>query len=455
MDSMSRIPPELWLEMLSLLPRDILGDVSLTSRTFHRVIRPVLFARLELHTYTAPGEFDRYLERLDFWCSDDISPLVRSCSISPSSDHSAGPPALVFSKTRVAAFFERLPCFTALQRFSAEGVDFTLTAMAVLCRLPALDHLEIEGCRVAREVHSPRALHISRFSTPGIAPPSEVWIRLFHPDHLRELQLVLPDLGLVDTLPSFPHVHKLTTSWWGGMNRILEFLAKFPAIEVLTLQHYGLEVEGADTQAYDLFPLLREYTGRSDTLPVFLPLPSLTSLTVYSCSPRDLIVQLEGIRTPNQIISLTVSFYVFDPDREAFDHTTLSTLCGHFPELQELRISISHGPIEDEINSVATGFFETLAKTPLLPPSLKYLRLSWDFQSDIEDASSPPADKLPDFAALRDALVARCPALTALWLDGEDFLFQWRKSLDGTVEFTADNFESAEVRRHGRNALGF
>ncbi len=40
----------------------------------------------------------------------------------------------------------------------------------------------------------------------------------------------------------------------------------------------------------------------------------------------------------------------------------------------------------------------------------------------------------PQFAQVRDVLVAQCPALEALWLDGDSFLFRWQKSsIDGTV----------------------
>jgi hypothetical protein len=64
------------------------------------------------------------------------------------------------------------------------------------------------------------------------------------------------------------------------------------------------------------------------------------------------------------------------------------------------------------------------------------LGLTCVFEYD-DPETAPPGD-VPEFGELRDALVARYPSLTALWFDGQDFLFHWRKLLDGSeVEDTA------------------
>jgi hypothetical protein len=57
------------------------------------------------------------------------------------------------------------------------------------------------------------------------------------------------------------------------------------------------------------------------------------------------------------------------------------------------------------------------------------------------------AYKVPDFPQLRDALVARCPGLNWLWLNGIYFRFEWRDPMpDGTVrEFTAKNFSTHPI----------
>jgi hypothetical protein len=48
---------------------------------------------------------------------------------------------------------------------------------------------------------------------------------------------------------------------------------------------------------------------------------------------------------------------------------------------------------------------------------------------------------VPEFDELRDALVARYPRLTALWFDARQFLFHWRKLLDGSeVKYTTEHW---------------
>jgi hypothetical protein len=47
---------------------------------------------------------------------------------------------------------------------------------------------------------------------------------------------------------------------------------------------------------------------------------------------------------------------------------------------------------------------------------------------------------VPTFDELRDTFVGWYPSLKALWLDSHDFLFYWRKLLDGSkVEATAED----------------
>ncbi|KAJ7480696.1 hypothetical protein FB451DRAFT_1238243 [Mycena latifolia] len=461
MSSLDRIPREVWLEVFRLLSRDVLANISSSYRLFHRMIRPLLFAHFNFHlgapmdhdSLVDTAELDRYLDRLDFWCSHEIAPLIHSCNITH------GRPAAQItacSETLLATFFERLPRFTSLQRLYVRDIPFTETTVAILCRLPALDLLDIEACHVAPGAYPSLALPISTFSCSGFPPASGIWIRLFHPDHLRELDWIdypSPLAEAIENLPVFHHVNKVRISGWGDlpdMGQTMVFLSKFPAIEVLALRRCGPLVNGAGAQASNLLPLLKDYSGRCHTLSVFLPLPTLTCLTVYSCSPRDFMVQLQGIRTPNKITSLTVSFATSHPSVDSFDNDALYALCGSFPWLTELRISINHGELEPDVNSGVKKFLETLADDPALPPALKCLSLSWDFEFVLEEFDESPVDQLPNFPVLRDALVARCPDLTSIWIDGNDALFQWRKSLDGTVvEATTDDPDDMEAMRDG------
>ncbi|KAJ7192293.1 hypothetical protein GGX14DRAFT_307086, partial [Mycena pura] len=81
---------EVWLQVLSNVPKDNLPAVSLTNNTFCRLIRPLLFTHLDFHPYAhyektlllpSSEVVERSMERLHFWRSDEIAPFVRSVKI--------------------------------------------------------------------------------------------------------------------------------------------------------------------------------------------------------------------------------------------------------------------------------------------------------------------------------------------------------------------------------------
>ncbi|KAJ7458870.1 hypothetical protein FB451DRAFT_1372087 [Mycena latifolia] len=408
MSSQDRLPVEVWLKICDDIPKDVVPALSSTSHLFRSMLSPLLFAHFDFHTWTPIGspvvdgaKLDRYLERLDFFSSDKIAPLVRSCDITPRPPVRLPAQAvLTFSESLLARFYERLPRLTNTQRFYAEGCDLTQAVMTILCRLPALEHLDVNSCPFVAGAHSPSLLHMKHLSVA-----------------------------------------------WMDEGETLAFLSKFPRVKSLALVGTTPPAGWVATQAF--FPLLREFkcSGQYDTLSAFLSLPTLTCVTVDNYHPQLLMTHLAGNRTSlSKITLLTISFtswYHFT-ERE-MNIPFLNTLYEFFPTLTELRISIDHGSMNSDFNSVATVFFKALPDAPALPPTLKHLCLSWEFDPEF---GVPPTDTLPDFTALRDALVARCPALVALWLDGEDFLFRWRKYSDGTaVEAMLDNCDDAEQMR--------
>ncbi|KAF8214356.1 hypothetical protein K438DRAFT_1563969, partial [Mycena galopus ATCC 62051] len=83
------VPDDVWLEIFHRLPRETLKNLSLTYPTFRRLSRPILFANFHFHPYALgvyyrlppAGKFEECLACLNFWSSDQIAPLVRSCNI--------------------------------------------------------------------------------------------------------------------------------------------------------------------------------------------------------------------------------------------------------------------------------------------------------------------------------------------------------------------------------------
>jgi hypothetical protein len=112
-----------------------------------------------------------------------------------------------------------------------------------------------------------------------------------------------------------------------------------------------------------------------------------------------------------------------------------------------------------ELNNLTpqpTSFLKLLAASALLPSTLETLSLDWDFPFEYgstdsakgNDPAPPNPVDIPNFTGLREELIAKCPALTWIFLDGYHFLFWWRKlEWDGTVrEATAYSYGGSETR---------
>ncbi|KAJ7280375.1 hypothetical protein C8J57DRAFT_124808 [Mycena rebaudengoi] len=493
-----RIPNELWLEILKNIPKygksTGIDSFSLTCRNFRRVSRPFIFADLRFTVYRvgahetlllpSPSEVDRLLDRINFLSSTDIAPFVRFCDISARQSwrrdslesewsFSTDSPDILLD-----ALFERLVCFTGLQRLDADHIRFTQARVDVLCRLPVLSKLYIYWWTVAPGetiVPSPQALRVSDFRDYTLeSTEDDYWLPLLHPDHLHTLHVSLNPRFLgrtVHTIPFFPKVHKLRAIMdLPTPSQNLIILSKFPAVRVLKLDGKGLLTTAQTRSQLSVFPVLKVYSGPYQPLPLFFPV-SLTHLTINPCAPQDLITRIQCI--PGSHCNITAFHAKFN---FKFDTTAFNTIIELFPQLTELLIRIcfddSFDMFEREIydpakledgvvvsgcfgDSVRTGFkpstfFLKLADAPILPPGLEQLAISWECHGD-ELYNDLSAYKLPDFAQLREALVARCPGLKWLWLDGYYFMLLWRLMLDGTVEeFTAkDCMSGAGIRQGG------
>ncbi|KAJ7505952.1 hypothetical protein B0H11DRAFT_1976796 [Mycena galericulata] len=460
----SRLPNEMLLKIVEHLPRDELQVLCLTSHTFKSFSRPHLFSDLVFHPYAiggdglmlpSPAEVDAYLQRLNFWSSDEIAPFVRSCTIQPWYGRENCVPAEA-PYILLAAFFEHLDRFGGLERLHAMEIDFTHAGLAALgrssvrdvtinmSRLPPLEGIDFSSL----------ALNVSSFCNGDIRLDPQ-WISLLRPQYLRKLQLrnhqPLEFLGNnTDSLPSFSLVEVLSLHVdTSQISHHLSLLTKFPAVQVLSLQPLDPNQHGGplpEIQFSELFPVLREYTGTSETVPLFLPLRTLERVAVDTrCNSERFATRLRGVGSPTNVSSLNAKFY-------GFAHDKLDTICTVFPALVELSIDIwLFGPEQVSVPSKATSFFRMLTEKPTLPATLERLAICWDLRGH---NAEPPNRELPALPALRDALLAGCPNLQCFWLDGHDFMFQWRRWPGGrVVERTATNSDDTEVLRKDFDAF--
>ncbi|KAJ7448614.1 hypothetical protein B0H11DRAFT_2080039 [Mycena galericulata] len=447
MTSHEQIPEELWLDIFHRLPLKTLKDVSVTEHAFRRICLPLLFADFRFYPYTIDydGSIVPPTTEIQLYLEHEIAPLVRSCHLTAHQSW-RGDDTLTDTSPYIllASFFVSLPSFIGLRRLDARGIHFTQTGLTNLCRLPILSDLRIDHCDLAAGESIDAAsleLRVSRFSlSHGIMHKKgsvDHWIQLLCPDRLRELE-VSDDPRFfgqtVDAIPSFPHVHKLS-----AMSQNLSILSKFPAVQILALNDSEMTEDVVRVDASAVLPVLREYTGPCETLPIFLAHSTLARLIVPRCDPATFIAQLPGIQV--QITSLNVTFWDLDT-------TAFRTLCAFFPSLTELCIRVVYGGVFQGYNSKAKEFFSELGDTPTLPSALERLAFAWEFEyEDSSDEETPWVHEMDSFDPVRDALVIQCPALTTLWLDGDEYLFRWHKSPDGTEDQEHAGYEYGDVSR--------
>jgi hypothetical protein len=245
------------------------------------------------------------------------------------------------------AFFDSLVHFSGLQIIHAKDVRFTQVGVANLCRLPNLRSLSITNYSVAPhqiiDVSSLRLQHLSRFELSGTrdSEPADPWVHLLHPDRLQDLDITLPPalVSAFDNLPSFSHTRKLSVKLEVlNVSQNMRLLSKFPALQILSMSQSGYRNTVGVELSASVFPppllQLKEYTGIYQTLYVFLPLLTLTHLTVKRCHPHHFIAELKKVRAPVNVTSLCVDF-VSIPDTKNFD-----MLCETCPALTRLRINV-------------------------------------------------------------------------------------------------------------------
>ncbi|KAJ6486886.1 hypothetical protein C8R45DRAFT_1074665 [Mycena sanguinolenta] len=460
MDLKDRFPNELWLEVFARLPPSGRRSLSSTHRTLYDLARPLGFVEFALYYYPygfrpVKAELDDALERLLFWTSPKIAPRVRSCIISqkPHLWQASRPPRTDNKNFLMNAFFERLPHFTGLERLSVDQVRLTQAGIANLCKLPALVHVEFLRCTVASQepIDSAATLRVSSVTTRYDYYMNDFWIPLLSPDTLRELDLdgFLGFIGFAKSdVQPFPNVHSLKMDDFPPVvHDTVTIFHKFPNLRTFSSTYRGVLLGLTPAEESSIFPVLRDYTGARQNLHIFVQRPTLTRITLDAEHAwfrfSDFLTELEGVVTLSNILSLTVRFAIF---QVTFGKTEVDILFTLFPNLVELQLTlIPDAEEEDGFTPQVTSFLKMFASNPLLPGTLQSLSLEWDLTDQYDDFPPDHVNNL-DFVVLRAELMANCPALTYIFLDGHHFCFLWWKTLS-VWEASARTFDDAEVIR--------
>ncbi|KAJ7770039.1 hypothetical protein B0H16DRAFT_1517117 [Mycena metata] len=459
------LPNELWAEIFASLPHNALACVHLTSRLFAHIVKPFLFRALEFHPYVRLSGYrtvacppsglglprlehiDSARQRLSYWSSSDIAPLVRACSVTPwvvlggmaySAFSRADDPYVLLT-----GLFDALPSFTHLCNLAFKGVHFTQQHIGNLYLLPNLMALEVEYCSVVlgtaidTTILAPLPITHFAFTHDASGDNMDHWVPLLPVDKLVHLRLQLyGHVRLFDQIQAgddFTCVKSLQMPSLGSLSRPwTRILSKFPAVESLILdQHFACDVP-PHAPISDVLPSLREYQGPSTLLHFFLASPTLRHVDIpfwYTKFPtgNDVLAYFQGFVGPNRITTLQAEFV-------QFDHVFLAGLGIAFPNLAELHIKVlvrgnGEAPFE------ADALFEAMAWHSRLTLNIRKFALSWKYLSS---AKRTPVLGCPDVNELKDALVSQHPELKVVWVDGLDTMYLWRKGHD-VVQYTDDS----------------
>ncbi|KAF7346594.1 hypothetical protein MSAN_01887600 [Mycena sanguinolenta] len=353
---MDSIPTELWQEIVQVfLPpkkrvfltkeeRQTLLNLNRTNRRFHDLVRPHIFADLEFHPYSFTSySYDRsdedliiplsphwlHLQRLAFWASEDIAPLVRNCAVLPPlefHDPLSGLPDTKDPYILLKPFYELLPRFVNLEYFAAFTLHFTNIAITNLCLLPKLHSVAIDRCMAVRgeSLHAQREspdapsmleLDFFRFGNSDRSL-EEWWLRTLCPDTLRTLHLDVSRVRYASSFidsqlsipPCFPNVRNLRITL-GSYN--VSPLGKFPGVRNLVVIGSGVIPGGMnlDNLGHTKYcPSLETYCGPAAILPS-LHIDALEQLTVEDCEPGDFLAKMRTVNSkPTNVKYLRISF---------------------------------------------------------------------------------------------------------------------------------------------------
>ncbi|KAJ7842818.1 hypothetical protein B0H14DRAFT_1022468 [Mycena olivaceomarginata] len=446
MPDMKDVPDEIWTEIFNHLPRNALMQVHLTQRRLRAISRPLLFRQFHFHPQSHNGtSLDIASQRLQFWVSSEISPLVRRCCVGPRL-WLGGWGTVQWSL--LAEFFNSFHHFANLRYLTVAEVDHNAKFVRNLRLLPHLTHLEIRNCKIINEEIADLAtlppLEISEFAYRGLVSESypQHWFPFLLRSKLHYLSISYDQWLFAHILSgdAFPYVTRLELSIKARtLLSNLRILAKFPATEVLTLcNDSSLPADGSGERGEPPIPLsdvlasLGEYRGPYGLLDMFLPIPSLRRLVLPCIKPDEHLPKLQSINTPNRITSLDVRF-------SDFSHGDLRAICGLFPHLTDLRIKViiphwREYEYEYYVNEQSSwevyGLFDDLADNLPFPASISRLAIHWEY----EDNKTHVEDGPLEVHALKDALVSKYPSFKAIWVDGSPgFLYYWRLGQAGVL----------------------
>ncbi|KAJ6493211.1 hypothetical protein C8R45DRAFT_1212634 [Mycena sanguinolenta] len=448
------LPPELWLNILEILPRSSLPDVRAVSSQFSELFRPLLFSDFVFFppvAYEDRMERDQLeLARLAFWSSPKIAPYVRRCFVnltgvqesvltdpcSPSvmqvyleavarfttlpalarrvvNFSGLGESLLVTSLPLVWACFETVSRFTNLEKFTCHtcrNLGVELAAIRVH-DLPSLKSLHIRTAHLIPSVISPpiklRIEHFSHTDMPFPEPGRRSQMLSLDPSTLRRVDLDS------DAMFAVQHFLEDTQAQASFLNlqvvniTVLETtfaelhasIAPFPAIRELSVKirrRRFSEWGALPSSLTPLAPHLSRFQGPADLVPLVLVGAAPHKMHISSGPALEL---LRGLRSCGQTtIDSVTSLVVTTQYPDIAEGSVLRDALAFFPALEALRVIVYSGPY---CRITPDALCAHIATTLRSLSALRKVLFDWGLKLDNSSENVPPLAMLD--GALRDA----------------------------------------------------
>ncbi|KAI0796038.1 hypothetical protein C8Q75DRAFT_803094 [Abortiporus biennis] len=392
------LPPELWMEIITLLGNKDISSLILAARCFVRIGQPLLFSNITFSSSRMiPSK--RAYERLEFLTTEKISKIVKSVYLK---DEIGNLFYRVAEKTQLTAreivfnkIIETLPHFVNLRSFFGHQIKLTQEHVQTLCSLPSLVTLVLEKC-------STRTYPVEDWNFTNPSPPlcgklqkfileispyyrstCHWWPPLLSSSSTRHVGLSTPDES--DLFVKFlcePDSHTMTFLHTMNLNEIqitagqlVTVLSHCPSLRTFSLLYCPSEFLGCFEHELSktplAAPLLESFCGTYIIACSLARYRSLQSIDVTKDYPFITLEQtsslFDALYEGSRSTLRTFSF-----NAETITNTLLVSFFTKFPQLSGGRIRVD----EDRFTNSDSVLFLLLKLD--LPSGLQYIDISDD-----------------------------------------------------------------------------
>ncbi|KAK7001744.1 hypothetical protein R3P38DRAFT_2648299, partial [Favolaschia claudopus] len=386
------IPPEIWNIVFVLLPHQAILSLNSVARLFHDLSLPVLFYRFTFRPVLASlrvgsRQFQRELQRLEFWSSEHIAPHVLTATI-----YLLG--IITSSSPLTNAVFAAISRFSNLRNLDYRfGQRIDVSALSLDYPVP-LATLRIDGGSLFQQAEAlPLVLSVRHFVWTNISAPvrgngisQSSFLSILHPDTLDSLEL---DVRRPDSIDHFSDTtvmhsfHKMRFLLFvvdrlqSDYGQILSAIASFPAIEDLIFDMRGIASAetppSPDTISRAIAPHLHRYKGPASLLPFVLPGTQPVALSITLGNPASILralLRLGHSADISSITSLSFSLGVASLLYTELGHGVLLDLLTRFPHLTRLAVRIISDAAEYHTHT-SSDTLDGLVNILTVPPMLR------------------------------------------------------------------------------------